>query len=164
MEPFKLRRWNEASSPHRLNFYTCARPGRSNGPSGDVPDDVVHKWFAGLPKGDKTVIVSLLGQKPDGMSEFAFYSFRGEFDQPRRRQPTFSDWIAKAAGAQIVKVVEHPTCDLRPVPPETIAAVLEEIRDALQDGWTVILVDSGGETRSRAICKQLQLVEDSRTM
>ena len=71
MEPYRKRRWKKASSPERIAFYTCARPGRSLSKTDRVPDHIVHKWVKGLP-GPNTTIISLLGQKPDGTSEFTF--------------------------------------------------------------------------------------------
>lgn len=166
MEPHRIRRWNKASSTDRLDFYTCARPGRSKGANGQVADALVHKWLQGLPKGERVAIVSLLGRKPDGMSEFAFYSFCGEYDSPeeRRRHPTFSEWVAEAGQDRMIKVVEHPTEDLRKIPEETLVALAKDVHSFLEDGWTVVLVDSGGETRTKMVCRYLQFVEDSRKL
>ena len=33
-----------------MEFYPCARPGRSGETTDDVPDEVVDKWASGLPK------------------------------------------------------------------------------------------------------------------
>ena len=33
-----------------MEFYPCARPGRSGETADDVPDEVVDKWASGLPK------------------------------------------------------------------------------------------------------------------
>lgn len=164
MEPFKLRRWKQASSTDRLAFYTCARPGRSRGPNGQVADGIVHKWLQGLPDEEKVAVVSLLGRKPDGTSEFAFYSFSGAWDTPeeRRGRPSFAEWVARSRQSRPIKVVEHPTEDFKPIPPETLAAIANDVLTFLEDGWTVILVDSGGETRNRRVCSHLRFVEDSR--
>ena len=166
MEPYRCRRWNERSSTDRLAFYTCARPGRSKGPRDKVADEMVYKWLQGLPRGEKVAIVSLLGRKRDGMSEFWFYSFCGAWDSPeeRRRRPTFAEWIAKSNQDRRMKVVEHPTIDFEPIPRETLDAVERDVRRLLEDGWTVILVDSGGEIRTKKVCRHLQFVEDSRTL
>jgi len=164
MEPYRLRRWNERSSTDRLAFYTCARPGRSKGKSGDVADEVVYKWLQNLPQGEKVAIVSLLGWKPNGMSEFSFYSFCGAWESPeeRRRRPTFAEWIAESNQDRPMKVVEHPTEDYEPVKPRILDAVERDVHRLLEHGWTVILVDSGGETRTKQVCSHLQFVEDSR--
>ena len=164
MEPYRLRRWNKRSSTDRLAFYTCARPGRSKGASDEVTDEMVYKWLQGLPRGEKVAIVSLLGRKPDGMSEFSFYSFCGAWESPeeRRRRPTFAEWIVGSNQDRPMKVVEHPTVDFKQVPCETLDAVARDVHRLLEDGWTVILVDSGGETRTKQVCSHLQFVEDSR--
>ena len=79
MEPFRLRRWKARLSKSEVIFFTCARPGRSKSSKGRVPDDVVDRWVHGLPDGNTTTVISLLGRKhgPTGESEFAFYSFSG---------------------------------------------------------------------------------------
>ncbi len=68
-------------------FFTCARPGKTNKPDSkkaSVSDEEVKRWLSVLP-GPKTAIVSLLGRKPDGMSEYAFYSFYGGYDKPEKQ-------------------------------------------------------------------------------
>ena len=59
-------------------LFTCARPGRSLGSKQTrINDKVVNSWIAGLPNSaDEIMIISLLGRKPDGLSEFSYYSFR----------------------------------------------------------------------------------------
>lgn len=80
MEPYKLRRWKSKGAPGPGHFYTCARPGRSKEKDGVVPDNVVRKWVDGLPISEGVAIVSLLGRKPDGLSEFTFNSLYGGFE------------------------------------------------------------------------------------
>ena len=166
MEPYRLRRWNERLSTDRLAFYTCARPGRSKSASDKVADEMVYKWLQGLPGDEKVAIVSLLGRKQDGMSEFWFYSFCSAFESPeeRRRRPTFAEWIDESNQDRPMKVVEHPTIDFEKIPCEILDAVERDVRRLLEDGWTVILVDSGGMTRTDQVCKHLQFVQDSRTL
>src|SRR5438093_10874139 len=81
VEPYRKRRWRKTGSPERIAFFTCARPGRSLGSTQHVSDDIVHKWVKGLP-GPHTAIISLLGRKPNGTSEFSFYTFCGKDDTP----------------------------------------------------------------------------------
>jgi hypothetical protein len=100
------------------------------------------------------VVVSLLGHKPDGTSEFSFYSFFG-------RGQSFQQWLDREYPEKTIKVVEHPTCDFRPVPKETLAAVASDILNLLSEGRTVVLVDSGGMQRTGQVCRHLGAIEDS---
>jgi len=151
--------------PNYHYFFTCARPGRTGHPASkhaQVPDDLVHRWVLGLP-GPKTAIVSLLGRKPDGLSEFSFYSFYGGFDLQSEHSGclSFQEWLDRWHGDQSIVVREHPTCDFKPVPYETLEAVASDINDLLSAGRTVVLVDSGGQTRTRIVCNHVRAVEDS---
>lgn len=167
MEPYRLRRWRRQTSPDRLAFFTCARPGRSKSDRAPVSDEIVDKWARGLP-GDatRTTIVSLLGRKrtASGVSEFSFYSFCGGLDTPgeSRGRPTFQQWLDRRHAGRGIHVIEHPTIDFCPVPPETLEALRIDIERLLSEGRTVVLVDSGGETRTKAVCRHLGFVEDSR--
>ena len=163
MEPYKLRRWRSSSGHGQ--FFTCARPGRSKGADVPVPDDLVHRWVNNLPAATSIALVSLLGRKhgPQGTSEFSFYSFCGGFDQPseRRRRLSFQQWLDRWHRDRAIQVFEHPTYDFQPVPEQTLRAVESDISALLSEGRTVILVDSGGETRAKAICKHMGFTEDS---
>lgn len=165
VEPHKLRRWRRASSPDRLSFFTCARPGRSAGNSGAVPDAVVEKWVRGLPGGAATTVISLLGWKPDGLSEFSFYSFSGSFETAaeRRRRISFAQWLQQRCADRGIQLIEHPTTDFKPVSDQVLDAATRDIEACLLAGRTAVLVDSGGETRTRQVCKRAGLVEDSRS-
>lgn len=164
MEPYKLRRWRLGRSPDRLPLFSCARPGRSHSQNDRVPDAVVDKWVKGLPGTGAAAIVSLLGEKPDGMSEFAFYPFAGakDIETQQRRGPSFQDWLANRDAKRDILVAEHPTTDLRPVEPTTVRSVGDDIERLLREGRTVIVVDSGGETRTGFVLRKLGFVEDSR--
>src|SRR5437879_4064443 len=98
-EPYRLTKW-KASTPFAGELFTCARPGRSKGSAVQIPDDLVAAWVAGLPVSDRLVVVSLLGRKPTGKSEFAFYSFRGGFEGESNRPkcPTFQAWLDQRYG------------------------------------------------------------------
>jgi hypothetical protein len=166
MEPYKLRRWRSTSLSHVGQFFTCARPGRSKGARDHVPDDLVHQWVRGLPGDTHTVILSLLGRKhgQDGGSEFSFYSFCGPLDlsEERRRRPSFQEWLDRWHRKRCIQVLEHPTYDFRPVPTETLDTVASVIRSLLSEGRTVVVMDSGGETRTRQVCQHMGFVEDTR--
>ena len=167
MEPYRLRRWTLGSSPNGFShLYTCARPGRSKGADLSVPDDLVSAWVRNLP-GPDTVIVSLLGRKGgrEGMSEFSFYSFCGGFDEysERKKQPTFQEWLDQRHGKLQILVREHPTYDFRAIDAETLDAIAADIRNLISAGRMVVVVDSGGQTRTNAVCKRLNAVEGSRS-
>jgi hypothetical protein len=117
MEPHKLRRWRRSSSRDQIQFFTCARPGRSKGSTESVPDPVVDKWVNRLPGGTKITVVSLLGRKPNGLSEFSFYSFSSAIETPdeRGKRPLFQEWLARRHAMRKIEVVEHPTTDFKPL-------------------------------------------------
>src|SRR5215475_8886521 len=114
MEPYRLRSWRVTSG----RLFTCGRPGRARfKDSAQVPEKVVHQWVEKLP-GPGTVIVSLLGKKKNGTSEFSFYPFRGGFDEVSRK-PSFEQWLRDNHAGQGLSVHEHPTIDYEPVPADT---------------------------------------------
>ncbi len=125
----------------------------------------MDKWVNRLPGGTKTTVVSLLGRKPNGLSEFSFYSFSGAIETPdeRGKRPLFQEWLARRHGRRGIEIVEHPTTDFKPLAPELLEAVSKQIDLLLGSGRTVVLVDSGGETRTSQVCKHAGLVEDPRS-
>lgn len=155
MEPYKLRRWKKASNTDSIALYTCARPGRSAGPNGVVSDSMVLRWIAGLPGGDSGLsLISLLGQKPDGTDEHSFYSFK--------TAAGFHGWL-KQHSPKVVFLFEHPTTDFRPVCTEQCSAIGKQIDHELSLGRTVVMVDSGGVQRSSQVCRNIGLLEDTRS-
>jgi hypothetical protein len=108
------------------------------------------------------VIVSLLGRKQQGVSEFSFYSFHGGWDTPseRRNKPlSFQKWLDSRHYNRSLKVIEYPTIDSLSVPVDTLEAVAREIGQLLSEGRTVILVDSGGKERSGCVCAYMGFIE-----
>lgn len=168
MEPYRLRRWNRAGTAEQLNFYTCARPGRSKGRTGQVDDALVSEWALNLPGAPSTTIISLLGRKPlpREQSEFSFYSFCGEWDTSTERhgKPTHEQWLTRHHPTLKLEILEHPTRDFAPIPTERLAAIAEDVTRLLKVGRTVVLMDSGGVQRSGQVCNHLGFVEDSRTL
>jgi hypothetical protein len=165
LKPYMLRRWRTGAPPNCHCFFTCARPGRTGDPaSKDAPvsDVQVHRWVLGLP-GPNTSIVSLLGRKPDGDSEFSFYSFYGGFDLPSEHPGclSFQEWLTRWHQDRFIALCEHPTCDFKQIRPETLDAVASDISKLLSAGRTVILIDSGGQTRTERVCNHMRAVEDS---
>lgn len=128
-----------------------------------MPASVIDKWVKGLPGKGDIAIVSLLGHKPDGTSEFKFYPFHGSRDEvpSRSTKLSFQEWINQRNYARSIRVIEHPTLDLDPVSEEVVAAVSADIRACLDQGLCVVLMDSGGVTRTGQVCSQLGYVEDS---
>ena len=150
-----MKRWRHKSSPDAVPIYTRARPGRQLGPNAPVSDSEVKRWLSELPKHRPLTIISLLGHKPDGMDEHAFYSFRDASG--------FRAWIAKKS-QDAIKVISHPTTDFSVVDAETIMAIRDDLDRELSLGHAVVIVDSGGVQRTGQVCTQLRLVEDSRTL
>ncbi|SRR6266540_7378764 len=146
-EPYNLRRW--AVQPGRL--FTCGRPGR--GTIGterrEVREDTITRWVNGLPTGDLIQIVSLLGRKRDGYSEFSYYPFRSRSEVGH--EPTFQEWLDQRYGPVFV-VHEFPTVDLKDIPPDVLSAVKREVVDLIESASTVVIVDSAGSVRSKAVC------------
>ena len=166
-KPYKLRRWRLDAPTGSAHFFTCARPGRSSreeSKTKPVDDNVVHRWVLGLPQ-PNTAIVSLLGRKhgPEGDSEFSFYSFCGGFDTSSEREglPTFQEWLDQYHKDLNISVHEHPTYDYYPIPLETLDAVKADIEQLILTGRTVIVIDSGGETRTGKVRKHMGAEEDS---
>lgn len=160
-----LKRYRISRPPHCYWFFTCARPGRRKEPSTKsaiIPDKIVRRWVLGLP-GPNTAIISLLGRKPDGMSEFSFYPFLGGFDTASERPglPSFKEWLKSSTRTDVIEVREHPTVDFKPIPKETLDAVSRDIIELLSQGKTIVLIDSGGVTRSGTVCRHMHAVEDS---
>jgi hypothetical protein len=164
MEPYRKRRWRHSTAPEQIAFFTCARPGRSLGSTQPVPDAIVHKWVNGLP-GPRTAIISLLGCKPDGKSEFSFYNFSGKDDttSESRGKPPWQAWLDRHHPDRGVTVIEHPTTDFQPITDETLQRVAKDVQRLLGEGRTIVLIDSGGQTRTGTVCRHLGLVEDTRT-
>lgn len=160
-KPFKLRHWRLKHDGQSIYFYTSARPGRSAelaSKDAQIPDQLVAKWVRSLP-GPTPAIISLLGTKPDGSSEYRFYSFSGGSDGSAGKQKSFGAWLRDQIPEQAIELVERPTVDFKAVPEETIAAVLKDIKRLAAQGKTVVLVDSGGEQRTGAVCRRIGATE-----
>ena len=140
LKPHMLRRWRIGAATNSHHFFTCARPGRTGAPASKhapISDDLVHRWVLGLP-GPQTAIVSLLGRKPDGLSEFSFYSFYGGFDLPSDcpGRLSFQAWLTRWHQDRAITVSEHPTCDFKPISPETLDAIASDLSRLLSAGRT----------------------------
>lgn len=125
-----------------------------------MPDKITHDWVRNLP-GPSTVIVSLLGRKPDGTSEFSFYPFYGGFDgaDEQRGRVSFQEWLDEHYPDLQIEIRQHPTEDYRRIPDSALGAIAKEITELLAARKTVVLVDSGGQTRTAAVCRYMRLSE-----
>ena len=123
MEPANLKQWPLKSFSGRL--YSCARPGRSAGKKNPVPDELLHEWVKGLPRG-VAAIISLLGKKHSGKNEWSYYSFYGN--------QSFEGWLNEHHGQLGIQVIEHPTVDGDPIPDAVLAGALSDIARLLLEG------------------------------
>jgi hypothetical protein len=157
--PYRLRCWELRDLLEPNWLFTCGRPGREKGRGGEVPDKLVHDWVDRLPGHKRTAIVSLLGHKPDGTSEYDFYpSFRGKEDASERPNvPHFGDWLAREYPDREFFLEEYPTKDFKAIPDDQLRAISELVKELLETGRTVVLVDSGGEQRTGAVCRYMGL-------
>ena len=119
-----------------------------------IPNHVVVSWVEGLPL-SVNVIVSLLGQKPDGSSEFKFYSHSVAAGS-NGVLASFEDWIRALVPNRPLKVVEHPTIDMQPLSTDTLIKIGATVGGCLADGDGLVIVDSGGVTRTGAVCAYLR--------
>ena len=159
-EPCRLTRWAPKTGQITGQLFTCGRPGRSMGPKKTkISDECVLAWVAGLPtSAEELVVVSLLGRKKeDGLSEFSYYSFRGGFDQPQNRPdcPTFQEWLDSHHKSRRYRVCEYPTIDTLPLSDETKCRAVTTILSFMETGKTVVVVDSGGFSRTGSIVKEV---------
>jgi len=163
----RLKQWSVQCRTGVAHFFTCARPGRSKGKNQHVSDKDVSRWVDGLP-GPRTAIISLLGRKggPEGPSEFSFYSFFGGLDTAGERLnwPSFQEWLNNEHAALGILIKEHPTFDFCRIPDETLQQVADDLSELLREQRTVVVVDSGGDTRTNMVCKYLSANEDSRKL
>lgn len=164
-EPCGLTKWVLDATVPSGKLFTCARPGRSLGRKRTSIDDAtVLAWLKGLPKEETvSVIVSLLGRKPepDGRSEFSYYSFKGARED-RPSSPTFQEWLDRATTPGKYMVIEHPTIDTKPISPEVLTAIVACVVANLDANRTVVVVDSGGVSRTGAVIRLLSVTLNCR--
>jgi hypothetical protein len=165
-EPHRLALWKSRSTGRSI--YTCARPGRgSQGKHGSVDDGLVKKWISNLASslpGDSDItIVSLLGRKPNGSSEFRFYSFHGPWDDDAEREgkQSFAEWLTQHNVGRSIRVIEQPTVD-KSIPDETVCQIADGITRLLDQNACVLLMDSGGCQRTGQVCEYMDFVRSGR--
>ncbi len=155
-KPYNLRRWKLDTSTGIVHYFTCGRPGREKGPKAlRVCDELVHNWVLGLQEycGPNLAIISLLGRKRDGSSEFSFYSFYGGSDTTaeRKGRPSLQEWLETHHKALGISVYEFPTTDRSSVPVELRDSVVAQVKELFLDSRHVVVVDSAGAERTGRI-------------
>lgn len=135
-------------------MFTCGRPGRATFGRDRRPVDnvTIDLWVKGLPIAEVLHIVSLLGRKPDGFSEFGYYPFRSA--QEHGSKPTFQDWLDERYSRRFV-VHEFPTDDARGIPAEVLEVVRRHVLDLIKSARTVVIVDSAGAERTARVCEAM---------
>ena len=140
-----MREWRMRDSECLGRVFTCGRPGR--GTEGyqrkyrRVDDDTINRWIAGLPQTDIVHIVSLLGRKTNGCSEFIYYPFRSVTE--RGTDPTFQEWLDDRYPLRFV-VREFPTVDARGIETDVLESVKQCVLGLLAANQTVVILDSAG--------------------
>ncbi len=154
-EPCNLRRCEPCGPTPVGALFTCGRPGRSVGRTVTVSDEIADCWVAGLPNANTLHLVSLLGTKNDGSSEYRFYSFRGSHECSRK--PTFQAWLDRRHGAGRFQVHEYPTEDAGPrsLSEDDIKSIRGIVMPLLAAGETVVVFDSFGSQRTGQVCSEL---------
>lgn len=154
-EPKGLCEWKRSTrSRSSGRLFTCGRPGRATFGTAlkRVDDQTIDAWADGLPRADVLHIISLLGQKNKGLSEFWYYPFRSSEESGLK--PTLQEWLDQRYCRRFV-VHEFPTVDRQGIPPQTLRRVADEVRGLIETGSTVLVVDSAGAERSSRVCEQV---------
>jgi hypothetical protein len=154
-EPYYLTEWVPRAVAHQKGrLFTCGRPGR--GTLGTrrqrVDDERLNRWMESLLRQGTVHIVSLLGSKKDGYSEFGYYPFRSAMEPGTK--PTFQEWLTERYGSRFV-VHEFPTVDARPVQPHVLEGTVSCVVSLLEKGSTVVVVDSAGSERTARVCEKI---------
>jgi hypothetical protein len=160
-EPINLREWKAPagrSCPGRL--FTCGRPGRATHGRAKVAvsEDIIDLWENGLPQADVLHVVSLLGQKTTGLSEFSYYPFRSAKEDGTK--PVFENWLNERYKRRFV-VHEFPTTDGRGIARDVLDAAGRQVLECLEGGNTTIVIDSAGAERTARVCEDIGCVRSS---
>jgi len=156
-EPVNLREWKPQSpAPAHTRLFTAGRPGRGTPGYGrvrrPVDDAIIDTWVAGLPAADVLHIVSLLGWKTDGFSEYAYYPFRSCLEAGSK--PSFQHWLDQQYGPRFL-VHEFPTIDAQGIEGDLMERIKTCVRRLHHEGHTVLIVDSAGAERTARVCEYL---------
>jgi hypothetical protein len=147
-EPINLCEWER----NGVRLFTCGRPGRATFGRQRTPisEETIDLWVSNLPKAETLHIVSLLGQKTDGFSEFSYYPFRSVKESGTK--PTFEKWLNRRYNCRFV-VHEFPTTDSRGIPSDVLSSLIQYLVQLAAGGAMVILVDSAGAERTARVCE-----------
>ena len=154
-EPINLREWKgPAGSERRGKLFTCGRPGWATHGRAKVTvaEGIIDLWASGLPDADVLHIVSLLGQKTTGLSEFSYYPFQSAKEVGTK--PTFEKWLNERYGRRFV-VHEFPTVDGQGISRDLLDAAGRRVLDCLESGHTTVVIDSAGAERTARVCEAL---------
>ena len=154
-EPMNLGEWIPLKASRQgARLFTCGRPGRATFKLARIriDDDTIDQWVNGLPKANVLHIVSLLGHKKDGCSEFDYYPFRSSKEPGTK--PTFQEWLDERYGRRFV-VHEFPTVDAQGIPPNDLKTITRCVLDLIENRSTVVVVDSGGAQRTARVCEAI---------
>jgi hypothetical protein len=143
----------------KARLFTCGRPGRGTLGYGrarkPVGTAIIDEWVKNLPDAPFLHIVSLLGQKTDGFSEFVYYPFRSV--QESGTKPTFQEWLDANYERRFV-VHEFPTVDAHGIPPDVLHAVTNCMSGLISANGSIVLVDSAGAERTSRVCEAMGYV------
>jgi hypothetical protein len=95
-------------------------------------------------------VVSLLGRKRDGFSEFSYYPFQSS--QEPGGKPSFQQWL-HINSPRALTVHEFPTTDARGIPQELLGSIKNCVRDLIKQHKIVVVMDSAGAERSARVCE-----------
>jgi hypothetical protein len=154
-EPANLREWTGlANAQGEGRLFTCGRPGRATfgREKRTIPDDVIDSWVAGLPQADVLDIVSLLGKKTSGFSEFGYYPFRSALEAGSK--PTFQKWLDERYGRRFA-IHEYPTVDAQGSPRDVLEAMGRHVLELIAKGGIVVVIDSAGAERTARVCEAI---------
>jgi hypothetical protein len=103
---------------------------------------------------DSLYVISLLGKKTSGFSEFDYYPFRSSREAGAK--PTFQEWLDNRYGPRFV-VHEFPTVDAAPegIQADVLEAVTHDVLKLIEKNCTVVLVDSAGARRTTQVRKEI---------
>jgi hypothetical protein len=119
----------------------------------------LKEWVEGLCVAERVHIVSLLGKKKNGTSEFRYYPFRSR-EEPEGK-PTFQSWL-DALKRDTFTVREFPTIDYQTIPADRVSAITGYVQELLADGRTVVVLDSAGSVRTKQVREALGVTKQVR--
>ncbi len=153
-EPANLTEWIPESKNGDGRLFTCGRPGRATYGRKKITIDeqTIDSWVSGLPEADQLQLVSLLGRKPGGFSEFVYYPFRSSEESDDK--PSMQEWLDQRYPHRFV-VHEFPTVDARAIPGDLLDEVGQTAQGLIQEGFTVVIMDSAGAERTARVCESI---------